>query len=74
MKNLTVYDMKRNLTCKMVALGAGILAGFGIGAAVGLGINCKIKKTLTPAKKSAVIALGTLGDVMTSLSNTLKEG
>ncbi len=73
MKNITVYDVKRNITCKMIVLGAGLLAGFGVGTAVGLGVKCKIKKTLTPAKKSAVVALETLGVLMTNLSENLKQ-
>ena len=71
MKECMMSKFKSVMTPKCLAFVASSAIGAIIGTAVGLGINIKISKKVTPIKKGASIALGTLGEMMTSLSQTL---
>ena len=72
MKENTVIKIKKCIIDNIFGITAGMLIGLGIGTALGFGANYKISKTLSPAKKGAIIALGTLGDMMTQISENLK--
>lgn len=72
MKEITMNKIKKCIMDNVFGITSGLLVGLGIGTAIGFGFNCKITKSLSPAKKGAIIALGTLGDMMTQISENLK--
>ena len=71
MKECLMNKLKNVITPKCLIIVASSALGAFIGTAVGLGVNIKISKKVTPIKKGVSIALGSLGEIMTSLSQTL---
>ena len=71
MKECMMNKIKNIISPKCLTIVASSTVGAIIGTIVGLGINIKISRKITPIKKGTSIALGALGEMMTSISKSL---
>jgi len=72
LKENIINNMKRCIKNNIIGISSGVAIGVGIGTVLGLGINCKITRSISPTKKGAVVALGALGEMMTTIAQNLR--